>query len=59
MPKKLNETIWIRRNGFRHDGKHRYEVVRSQNTVDPRIGSFIDEADVRSLVDEGLTVNIS
>ena len=59
MPKKPSEIIWVRRNGFGEENEHIYEVIRAQNIVAPRIGSYVDEKEIEALVGGGVTVNIS
>lgn len=50
-------TVWLEVTKTR---KNRFKVVKTKNTIDPRIGDILDEDEVRTLIGNPLlTVNVS
>ncbi len=62
------KTIWLRRCGFVRAGDPgwcegeftpKYEVVKTANTFEPRVGDRLAEPDALALINDETTVNIS
>lgn len=60
------KIVWLQRNGFWEDvpldpanPPVRYLIVKTQNTIKPRVNDVMRESEVQDLIDQGVTVNIS
>ncbi len=60
---EVQVTVWLRRKGFSENGTPTdplpmYEVVRTQNTISPRVMDVLEEDAVADLIMRDFKVNI-